>query len=679
MHDIQSSVETIKGVGAAISKKYKKLGVKNIEDLLYHFPRRYDDYSNIRPISRLKPGKVSIHAKITHVKGIYVRGGLHITEAIAQDASGSVRVVWFNQPYRQQAIKKNTLYFMSGQFDLKRGRLALTNPSIELASSFPVNTARIVPIYPETSGLTSIQIRKNLKTVFSDGFTIDEFLPLSVIKHQNLLLKNEALFKKHFPDSAADITKANERLGFEELFELILSALFSRAAIENYTSVNIPFEERLAKDFVRHLPFMLTDAQRKSIWQIYMDMQKTKPMNRLLEGDVGSGKTVVAAMASAMVIRAGYQVAFMAPTEILARQHAETMHTILRPLGFEKQISLLLGSTQPKARTEIYDNIQSKKISLLIGTHALFHEKVSFPKLGLVVIDEQHRFGVEQRKHLLAKAGYMPHMLSMTATPIPRSLALTVFGEVDISLLDQKPKSRQSVKTELINPTDRLKVYEHIKKELDRGQQMFVVCPLIEDNGTTTMKSAKTTYQELIKNDFKQYRIGLLHGKMPTDEKQRLMQEFIGHKLDILVTTTVIEVGVDVPNANIMMIESPERFGLAQLHQLRGRIGRGSEQGHCYLMLRDSTGVSKRLNAISSTDDGFKLAELDLSLRGAGALYGVNQHGLLDLRIANFTDRQLIARARLAAKQLIQNDKNLIQYPHIKKRILELQHVVHLN
>ncbi len=678
-YSVSDNIQKIKGVGPALGEKYKKLGIVTVRDLLFHFPRRYEDYSKLIPIARLKPGKVSIRAHITHVKGRYVRGGLHVTEAIAQDSTGSVRVVWFNQPYRQDAINQGAVYYLSGQFDLKRGRLAITNPSIELASAFPVNAARIVPIYPETAGLTSVQIRKNLKTIFSEGITLEEFLPPAIIKRQKLLTKKAALFKKHFPTNNHDIELADERLGFEELFELILASLYSRQLISHETTVQIPFNERLAKKFVSHLSFTLTDAQRKSIWQIYTDIQKNKPMNRLLEGDVGAGKTVVAAMAGAMVVEAGYQVALMAPTEILARQHAETIHAALKPVGFDKYVSLLTGSLKVKAKTNAYKNIASGKVRFLIGTHALIQENVDIRNLGLVIIDEQHRFGVEQRKRLLAHTGHLPHMLSMTATPIPRSLALTVFGEVDISILDQKPKNRKPVVTELINPTDRLKVYSQVKQRLDRGQQMFVVCPLIETSERINIKSAEATYQQLKNTDFKNYRVGLLHGRMSHDNKQHVMQDFIDRKLDILVATTVIEVGVDVPNATVMMIESPERFGLAQLHQLRGRIGRGNVQSHCYVMLSDSTGVSKRLHAITTTQDGFKLAELDLSIRGAGALYGISQHGVLDLRIADFTDTRLIARARMEAKHILAADKSLLQYPYIRKRITELQHVVHLN
>lgn len=678
-YTLDDALIAVKGVGPALQQKYKKHGLISVGDLLYYFPRRYDDYSNVTPIGKLKPGKVSIRATISHIKGRYIRGGLHITEAIAEDSTGSVRLVWFNQPYRESGTERDKLYFVSGDFGLRRGRLSILNPNMELAGNFPVNTARIVPVYRESKAITSAQIRKTMRAIFTHGIALNEFLPAHIVKNQKLIPLQEALFKKHFPDTSDDLARADERLGFEELFELIITSMYSRNALDQETSLKIPFDQKLAQKFVSYLPFKLTDAQRKSIWQIYTDMQKTRPMNRLLEGDVGSGKTVVSAMAAAMVIQAGYQVALMAPTEILARQHADTMHKILEPLGFGSSVTLLLGSSPIATKKNAYKNISSGNVRLLIGTHALIQENVSFSNLGLVVVDEQHRFGVEQRKRLLKASGHMPHMLSMTATPIPRSLALTVFGEVDVSILNEKPATRQPVLTKLINPTDRLKIYESIREELKQGKQVFVVCPVIGESKTGSMKSVSDTYDELRLQYFKNFSVGLLHGKLKAEEKQVVMQRFINGTLDILVSTTVIEVGVDVPNASIMMIESPERFGLAQLHQLRGRIGRGKDPGVCYLMLSDSGNVSKRLKAIAEYNDGFKLAELDLRLRGAGALYGTSQHGLLDLRIANFNDVALISRAREEAKQLLESDESLIQYPHIKQRIKELQHVVHLN
>lgn len=676
--ELNANLTTIKGVGPQVYQLFEKLGLRTVNDLLDFYPRHYEDYSNIQIIATLKPGKVSIRAQIKQAKGRYVQGGLHVTEAVASDDSGSVRLVWFNQPYRAQSLKAGEFYLISGLFELRKGHLSLTNPSIELESTFPVNTARVLPIYPETKGLTSRQIRKVVAAIYQGSIELSETLPAGVLQEHDLISYDQAVRLKHLPSSPADIEAADRRLGFEELFEIILASSYTRQLIENEHSLQIPFKESIAKQFTRHLPFTLTDAQKKTIWQVYQDMAEADPMNRLVEGDVGSGKTVVAVMAAIMAIEAGYQVAFMAPTELLARQHADTIYQLLEPLGIADRAVLLVGGMATDQKNKAREAIKSGQAAFMIGTHALIQDTVDMHKLALVVIDEQHRFGVKQRKELLKKAGRAPHMLSMTATPIPRSLALTVFGDMDISILDQKPKNRLPIITKLVNPTERDRLYEQIDVQLDQGRQVFIVCPLIEESDALKLRSAEATYKQ-IQARFKRRSVGLLHGKLKSDLKQSVMQDFASGAIDILVATTVVEVGVDVPNASIMLIEAPERFGLAQLHQLRGRVGRSGEQGYCYLMLSDSTPPTRRLKAIEASQDGFKLAELDLEIRGAGALYGTMQHGQLDLRIANFTDTRLIAEARAAAKSFLADPNNLVQYPHIKQRILELQTVVHLN
>ncbi len=675
---MDTSLRDVRGVGPSTAAILARLGLRNVKDLLEYYPRRYEDYSNLLSIGRIKPGNVSIKAEIKQASGKYVRGGLHITEAIASDATGSVRLVWFNQPYRAASIQKHESYFVSGLFELRYGKLSITNPSIELESTFPINAARIVPVYRETKGLSSRQIRKIVREVITSATYIPETLPDYVLKDEQLIARKDAIKKKHFPDTINDVKLADQRLGFEELFELILAAQHSKRDIADQPSIKVAFKQDYAKAFIKHLPFMLTDAQKRAVWQIYQDMDSGKVMNRLLEGDVGAGKTVVAAMGAVMALAEGYQVAFMAPTELLARQHAETIYNLVTPLGFAEKTILLVGSMSAQDKKRAHDFISNGQAQFIVGTHTLIQEKVNLSKLALVVIDEQHRFGVEQRKKLLAKSGHVPHMLSMTATPIPRSLALTVFGELDISILNQKPKDRLPIITALVKPTDQLKLYERVEEELKNGRQAFVVCPLIEESNAVEAKSAQATYIEM-KKHFKEFKVGILHGKMKTEDKQTIMQKVVNGDIDILVATTVIEVGVDVPNATIMIIEAPERFGLAQLHQLRGRVGRGKTRGYCYLMLSDSRAPSRRLRAIESTTDGFKLAQLDLDIRGAGALYGMMQHGQLDLRIANFSDTKLIARARNAVKEFMRKEQNLVQYPYIKKRIIELQSVVHLN
>lgn len=676
---IKSPLDEVKGVGKAASSVFTAAGLRSIEDLLLNFPRRYDDYSKVFLISQIKPGVVSIKATISHAKGRYVRRGMHITEAIASDESGSVRLVWFNQPYRAAAIKPGTEYYISGQFELSYRRLSIMNPSVELVSDFPVNTARIVPIYRETKGLRSLQVRKALKQVLAVIQELPETLPSWLVKREGLVSRADAINGIHFPSNEDMLEKARARLGFEEVFHLTLAGLLNKYEFQSEHAISVPFNEELAKEFVGSLPFALTDSQRKAIWQIYLDIQKTGPMNRLLEGDVGSGKTVVAAMAALMAMKQGFQVALMAPTELLARQHAETMHNLLKPLGFESQVTLLVGSLKPEQKKRAQGSIKSGKVRLIIGTHALIQEAVDMHKLVLVVIDEQHRFGVEQRKKLQAKAGHAVHVLNMTATPIPRTLALSLYGELDISIIDTKPANRKPIQTQICSPNSRTELYKKIDKQIEAGRQVFVVTPLISESKAIPSQSAELVYKELKVGPFKHRRLGLLHGKLKSDEKQAVMQRFLDGQLDLLVATTVIEVGVDVPNATVMLLENADKFGLAQIHQLRGRVGRSEHQGYCYLMMSDSSAPPKRLRALEASNDGFKLAELDLEIRGPGAIYGTLQHGALDLRIAKLTDVKLITKARKAAQEFIDKGEDLLQYEALAQHVEKLRAVTNLN
>lgn len=672
------SVEVLTGVGPAMARKLRRLGIESIEDLLRYYPRKYQDYSEVTPVARLKPGQVTVRGQFKQVKGRYVRRGLHITEGVLSDATGSVRLIWFNQPYRAGAIKAGDEYFVSGVFELSRQRLQIMNPSVEAVSSFPAHTARIVPIYRESKDVKSTEIRRAIKAALQAKVTITSNLPPEIEKDYKLGSLDKALTQIHFPTNSKDVAAAQRRLGFEELYELILAHLLIKQETNQETALSIAFDKQLAQDFVKHLPFALTDSQRVTTWEAFQDIEQTRPMNRLVEGDVGSGKTVVAAMVAALTMQRGLQVAVMAPTEILARQHAQTFYDLLRPLGLADKVCLLVGGMTTTQKKIAYTTIASGEAQCVVGTHALIQDKLDMHTLGVVVVDEQHRFGVEQRKKLLKKAGHMPHMLSMTATPIPRSLALTVYGDLDISILREKPAGRQPVVTKLVQPQHRLSLYKDIDKQLAAGHQAFVVCPLIEESGVVAAKSATQVQAELEKL-LPNRRVGLLHGKLKAEVKQQIMQDFIDRKLDLLVSTTVIEVGVDVPNASIICIEAPERFGLAQMHQLRGRVGRGEQQGHCYLLLSDDKPPSKRLRAIEQSTDGFRLAELDLELRGPGAIYGTSQHGLLDLRMVNLTDTKLIAEARRAATSTSKKDPNLLQYPRLKARLQDLQKIVHLN
>ncbi len=672
-------IETLKGVGETIAKKLGVMGIYTVRDLIYNFPRRYEDYSVLIPVAKITPGPVTIEAQVKQIKGRYVRRGLHITEAVVSDKTGSVRLVWFNQPYRAKATKTDSLYFISGNFEMGRGKQAIMNPNMELASSFPINTARIVPVYRETKGLKSATIRKVMANLAEDIDKLPENLPTNIVKEYELSSHVQSLLGLHFPGSTNEIEVARHRQGFEEIFALSLAALLVKKENDREKALPVPFQEVLARSFVKKLPFDLTDAQRKVIWQIYKDIEKDKPMNRMVEGDVGSGKTVVAAMAALMAISEGYQAALMAPTELLARQHAESMYELLESVGMHREVVLLVGSLKPAEKKRAHERIASGEAKLIIGTHAVISEKVDMHKLALIIVDEQHRFGVEQRQKLQKKAGHMPHMLSMTATPIPRTLALTIYGELDISLLDEMPPGRKPVKTKIVSPNEKARLYKEIDTELERGKQMFVVCPLITESDTLKTLSAEVVYKDFTEKTFKHRKVGLLHGKLKADEKEKIMSEFASGKLDILVATTVIEVGVNVPNASIMLVEGAERFGLAQIHQLRGRVARSTEQGYCYLLMTDSSAPTRRLRAIEQSTDGFKLAELDLEIRGPGAIYGRSQHGQLDLRVANLTDVRLINAARSAAHDFIEKGEKLAKYPELAAQVKENQLVTSLN
>ncbi|MHB1864608.1 MAG: ATP-dependent DNA helicase RecG [Candidatus Saccharimonadales bacterium] len=670
-----NSLRDISGIGDSLSLKLSRIGIKTVGDLIANFPRRYDDLSKVSKIKSLQPGQVTIAAKITAISGHYIKRGLHITEAIATDDTGSVRLTWFNQPYRSTSLKKDTEYFISGKYELRYRRFAIYSPITESVSDFPINTARIIPRYALTKGLTSADIRRALSKVTDVIALTPETMPPEIVSHYELISRASALYAIHFPDSLEKLEAAKRRLGFEELFMMILASELNKKSYEAVDAIKINFDQHLASRFVEKLPFKLTDDQRKAIWQIYKDMSAQRPMNRLVEGDVGSGKTAVAAMAALMVINAAKQVFFMAPTELLARQHLNTVDLMFKSIGLDSQIGLLIGAMKEKDKIKTKQAIKSKQITFVIGTHALIQEDVETPDLALVIIDEQHRFGVNQRQALKLKATVQPHMLSLSATPIPRSLALTLFGELDISRLINKPKTSQIVKTALLSEAMLARKLKDIEAELKSGRQMFIVSSSIDSH---PQYSVNEVYK-WAKKQFKGYSVGLIHGKLKAEEKATVMQRFVDKKTDILVSTTVIEVGIDIQNASIMLIFDAESFGLAQLHQLRGRIGRGIYPGQAYLVYQDGTTPSDRLKALESSNDGFKLAELDLNIRGPGAIYGKLQHGLLDLRVAGLEDIGLIRQARDAAKYFINLPLSLGAYPYLDKEVKRLQKLTNLN
>lgn len=674
---LDTPLERVKGVGPKTVDQFAIAGLRTVEDLIYFLPRSYEDYSNVATIAAIKPGKVTLKGKFSGVTTKRVRRGLHVTEATLRDQTDAVSVTWFNQPYRAEQIGKGGDWLVTGEFKLSGQRYQLLNPAVESASGEALKAGQIVPVYRQIKGLKSqlvFKIISELKPVIT---MLDETLPADLVAKEGLISHAEAMLKLHFPTTAEDIVQARARLGFEEVLSLMLASELNKQANSQLKSFKIPFDAKLAQNFVAKLPFQLTDDQRVSAWEIIQNLEQDTPMNRLLQGDVGAGKTVVAGLAAYLAADKGYQTALLAPTEILANQHADTLAKLLAP--FNVSVALLTGSVKGKARTNLYESIESGSSAVVVGTHALLTDKFKFGRLGLVVIDEQHRFGVAQRQALFAKAERMPHVLSMTATPIPRSLQLTVYGELDISLIKQKPAGRLPIKTAIISPNSRSQLYERIDQQIEAGAQVYVVCPLIDESKEGEQKSVEAEFKRLKNSVFKNRRIGLMHGRLKPQEKAEVMHDFLDHRLDILVTTTVVEVGVDVPNATVMIIEGADRFGLAQLHQLRGRVGRSDQQSYCYLIPATSAKPSQRLREMEKSNDGFYLAEKDLELRGPGEIYGRAQHGELRLAVANLADTTLLKKAQAAARHLIAQNFNLLQYERLAGEVDRYQRLTTLN
>jgi len=679
--NLDSSLSNIKGVGPKTAEKLALAGFSKIDDLINFLPRAYEDFSSVVKIADLKPGKVTIKARAEKVSTRRPRWRMAITEATLRDESGAVRGIWFNQYYRQSQLESGEEFYFSGVFEFARGRYQITNPSSELVKDLPVQTGRVLPVYPTIKGLKPALTRSVLDKIRPIIIMLDESLPKNIIKSQKLLSKSEAMTGLHFPSSLSEAESSRERLAFEELFELLLASRLNKQINNKLEGFSINFNQPKIKEIVDKLPFTMTGSQKRALWDVLQDFEKSNPMNRMLQGDVGSGKTVVAGLSAYQASLAGYQSAIMAPTEILATQHAKTLDSLLKPFGIN--MALLTGSTKGKSREELYKKIKEGEVDIVVGTHALFQPDVFFKKLGFVVIDEQHRFGVKQRQMLLDKSEKMPHLLSMTATPIPRSLQLTLFGDLDISVLNELPKGRRLIETKIFKPINIEKVYHLITDQLKLGHQAYIVMPLIEEsitkNDNKIQKKAVEVEYEKIKKVFKKYKVGLLHGKMKAEEKEKIMGEFAKSKIDILVSTTVIEVGVDIPNATVMCIENADQFGLSQLHQLRGRVGRSDQQSYCYLILSDDKPPTRRLKEIEKSNDGFYLSEVDLKMRGPGEIYGLAQHGELDLRIASLTDSKLIKRAANEADNFIQNKCELNEYPILQQKVKKYQRLTTLN
>ena len=702
-YTLDMSIGDLPRIDEKYLRKFHKLGLATVRDLLYHFPNRYEDFSKIIPIEKLKLNEVAtIQGEILKIENIWTfRKRMTITEAWIKDKTGSIKAVWFNQPFLTKNLKQGKKISLSGKLAAGPKGQYLSNPNYELLTIYkaPVHTARLIPIYPETTGLGSRFIRYYVKLILPLADEIKEFIPLDILKKHKLLKINTAIKNIHYPDNFKSAEQAKKRFAFEELFLLQLFVLKQKKKLQKENSFNISFNKDLIQSFIKKLPFALTNAQRRAAWEIFQDLNKNQPMNRLLQGDVGSGKTVIAVMAALEAAKAGYQVAFMAPTEILAQQHFKEVNKLLK--GFNIKVGLL-------TRTKKDD---PNKASILIGTHALIQNTVKFKKLALVIVDEQHRFGVEQRAKLV-RGKQMPHLLSMTATPIPRTLALTIYGDLDISLISEMPKGRQKIITKVIPPNQREQSYEFIRREIKNGRQVFVICPRIEPQVNSPsavdgvnpqlkidsrkllwseVKAVKEEYEKLNEKVFPDLKIAMLHGKMSAVEKQKVMKDFSASsrrdlaskrggknkKTDVLVSTSVVEVGIDIPNATVMMIEGADRFGLAQLHQFRGRVGRDKYQSYCFLF-STSGNTTSRLQALTKCENGFELAEKDMQIRGPGQFYGIRQSGLPDLAMDSLKDLGFVKSVREEAANFLKKDPELKSHPLLLNKLMQFKKSIHL-
>ena len=686
-------IEHMPKVSRAIVPLLKRLGISTVKDLLMHVPSRYEDFSNKKKIADVISGDVlTIQGVIRSISRLRTKtsGALLIQASIADD-TGIIKAVWFNQPYLLRTLGIGNMVNCSGKAELRGNGMVLQNPSYEkipsqtaMQSWHPVHTARIVPMYPETRGITSRWLRYLISCCIALCEQMEDSLPFVIRKEFNIPELKDAIYDLHAPKSYDDAKRAMRRFEFEHLLLIQLYSLRERMILKQNKAPVIASDIALMKQFVASLSFELTNAQRRSIWEIMKDMEKPTPMNRLLQGDVGSGKTVVAAAALLLAARAGRRGCLLAPTEILAKQHAQTLAAVLNP--FDVFVGIYTAS----------EKRIPPKSSVFVGTHALLQKNIRIKNLSFVVVDEQHRFGVAQRATLLRHhrtSDTHPHFLSMTATPIPRTLALTIYGDLDISLLDEMPKNRKKIITQVVDARARSQAYEHIRQEIKQGRQVFVICPRIEVADTADIpktgkkiqasliavevKTVVAEHEKLSRIIFPDFNVAMLHGKMKAKDKDRIMGDFRDHKTDVLVSTSVIEVGVDVPNATVMMIEGAERFGLAQLHQFRGRVGRGSEQSYCFLFPSERGMAGSRLNALTATVSGFELAEIDLKLRGPGEFLGTKQSGISSLGMAALTKPHLVRDVRKAAKDILHKDPDLHAHRLIREKVTAMRQMVH--
>jgi ATP-dependent DNA helicase RecG len=667
---LEASLKVLPGIGPKNAQNLEKLGLHKLEDLLYFFPRRYDDFSKMKPINQIRFGEeLSVAGTVQKSQLREIKGNRTLFEAVISDGTGSLRVSWFNQPWLEKNLRPGVQVVLSGKVDMYLGRLCMNNPEWELLDQEHLHTNRIVPVYPLTAGVSQKVLRRLMyQTVNFWAARIADFLPDEIRSAGDLLPLSQAIRQIHFPDSDTNLNLARQRLAFDEIFLIQLGVLRQKQNWQNRTAQIFEISDEWLTTQINRLPFPLTNAQHRAIREIRADLSSGRPMNRLLQGDVGSGKTVVAALAIAMVTTSGMQAALMAPTSILAEQHYRSFQKLFvrsdeddsAPFN-AAEVRLLVGDTPEKEKQEIREALAAGEIKLLIGTHALIEDPIEFKHLQLAVIDEQHRFGVAQRSALRAK-GDNPHLLVMTATPIPRSLALTIYGDLDLSVMDEMPAGRQPIETHIFTPLERERAYSFIRAQIRQGYQAFIIYPLVDQEQSETEDAlAAVQQQQRLQNEiFPDLKIGLLHGRMRPEEKEQVMRKFRDREFHVLVSTSVIEVGVDVPNATVMLIEGANRFGLAQLHQFRGRVGRGNAKSYCILIPdNEDAAENERLSAMVETNDGFVLAERDLQQRGPGEFLGTRQAGFADLKIANLTDVHTIEKARNLAQQLFEKDPQL--------------------
>jgi ATP-dependent DNA helicase RecG len=720
MISLEHELAQIRGLDRRFLFRLNKLDIKTVKDLLWHFPHRYEDFSQVVKIGDLAVDQVATvqgQIKKIELRRTWKRR-MTIVEAVIADESGSIKAIWFNQPYIARILHPEKIVNFAGRVVVSHDEIYFSNPAYEVFGPRKIeagHTAGLIPIYPETKGLTSRGLRYLIRAVLKNLKPLEEFIPQEILAKKKLPEINKGLIKIHFPKSLDEAKQSHDRFAFENLFLLQLNNLRIHSQLAKEKAVPIIFSKLDLGEIISLIPFELTSSQKKSLLEILNDIRKPHPMNRLLQGDVGSGKTVVAAVAAFLAARNNLQAAFMAPTEVLAKQHYKTLNKIFEPLinVWELSIGLLTSSEArcsfgknleaPKKKTELIKQIAAGKLKIIIGTHAIIQKEVRFKNLALAIVDEQHRFGVRHRALLTGgnfkttSAGKqktirnLPHFLSMSATPIPRTLSMTVFGDLDLSIIDELPKGRQPIITKIVAPANRQRAYQFVRQQIGKQKQAFVICPRIEPTNqemTPTnpqqllwhdIKAAKEEFEKLSTKIFPDLKIGLLHGRMKTQEKNQVMNDFSQNKVNILVSTSVVEIGVDVPNATIMVIEGADRFGLAQLYQFRGRVGRGKDQSYC-LLFTDSTSAAthQRLRYLLEAKNGFELAEKDLELRGPGQFLGESQTGLPDLAMKSLNNIELIKAARDSAEEILIKDAELKLYPSLNSRLEQFQQQIHL-